>query len=114
MSTSYFQERGPPASRNGLSPASPQVAAASRGVDALSSRITNVLSASYADLEIQGALETLDERSIQNTPESRRNIRLDIQQEVIGCNGEIIKDFGQVAEVGCSLSSNVCFCTEWA
>ncbi|KAJ4992633.1 hypothetical protein SVAN01_02016 [Stagonosporopsis vannaccii] len=109
MSSSYFQERNTPASRNGLSPASPQVGAGSRGADALSSRITNVLSASYADLEIQGALGTLDERSIQNTAETRRNIRLDVQQEVIDCNGEIVKDFGQVAEqlrrIGAAISS---------
>ncbi|KAJ4383247.1 Golgi transport complex subunit 6 [Didymella sp. IMI 355093] len=98
MSTSYFQERGTPASQNGLSPASPQVGTGSRGVNALSSRITSVLSASYADLEIRGALETLDERSIQNTAETRRQIRLDVQREVIECNGEIVKDFGQVAE----------------
>jgi hypothetical protein len=99
MSTSYFQERGIPASQNGLSPASPQVGTGSRGVNALSSRITSVLSASYADLEIRGALETLDERNIQNTAETRRQIRLDVQKEVIECNGEIVKDFGEVAEV---------------
>jgi hypothetical protein len=99
MSTSYFQERGTPVSQNGLSPASPQVGTTSRGVNALSSRITSVLSASYADLEIRGALETIDERKIQNTAETRRQIRLDVQREVIECNGEIVKDFGQVAEV---------------
>ncbi|KAF3051352.1 Golgi transport complex subunit 6 [Didymella keratinophila] len=98
MSTSYFQERGIPASQNGLSPASPQVGTGSRGVNALSSRITSVLSASYADLEIRGALETLDERNIRNTAETRRQIRLDVQKEVIECNGEIVKDFGEVAE----------------
>lgn len=99
MSASYFQERGTPASQNGLSPASPQIGAGSRGVNALSSRITSVLSASYADLEIRGALETIDERKIQNTAETRRQIRLDVQKEVIECNGEIVKDFGEVAEV---------------
>ena len=65
----------------------------------LSARITSVLSASYADLEIRDALETLDARGIQNTQETRRNLRLDIQKEVIQSNAEIIKDFGQVAEV---------------
>lgn len=99
MSTSYFQERGTPASQNGLSPASPQVGYGSRGVNALSSRITSVLSASYADLEIRGALETLDERNVQNTAETRRHLRLDVQKEVIECNGEVVKDFGEVAEV---------------
>lgn len=99
MSAGYFQERGTPASRNGLSPASPQAGVGSRGVNALSSRITSVLSASYADLEIRGALETLDERDIENTAETRRQIRLNVQKEVIECNGEIVKDFGEVAEV---------------
>lgn len=99
MSSSYFQGRGTPASQNGLSPSSPQVGYGSRGVNALSSRISSVLSASYADLEIRGALETLDERGIQNTAETRRQIRLDVQKEVIECNGEIVKDFGEVAEV---------------
>jgi hypothetical protein len=58
-----------------------------------------VLSASYADLEIRDALETLDSRGVENTSETRRQLRLDVQKEVVQCNGEIIKDFGQVAEV---------------
>jgi hypothetical protein len=102
MSVSYFQDRATPASQNGTSPSSPSVAPASRGTNALSSRITSVLSASYADLEIRDALETLDARRVQNTAETRRQLRLDVQKEVIECNGEIIKDFGQVAEVCCN------------
>jgi hypothetical protein len=58
-----------------------------------------VLSASYADLEIRDALETLDSRGVENTSETRRQLRLHVQKEVVQCNGEIIKDFGQVAEV---------------
>lgn len=99
MSVSYFQDRANPASQNGLSPSTPSVAATSRSTNALSTRITNVLSASYADLEIRDALETLDARGVQNTAETRRQLRLDVQKEVIQCNGEIVKDFGQVAEV---------------
>jgi hypothetical protein len=99
MSVSYFQERATPASQDALSPATPSVGAASRGANALSSRITSVLSASYADLEIRDALETLDARGVRNTAETRRQIRLDVQKEVIQCNGEIVKDFGQVAAV---------------
>lgn len=101
MATSYFQERPTPVSQEVLSPASPQVGtgAASRSANALSSRITNVLSASYADLEIRDALETLDTRSVKNTAETRRQIRLNVQKEVIQCNGEIVKDFGEVAAV---------------
>ena len=49
------------------------------------------------------ALETLDARQVHNTAETRRNLRLDAQQELIQCNGEIIRDFGQVAQVRRSL-----------
>jgi hypothetical protein len=101
METSYFQDRNGSAS-DILSPttgvSSPIITTAGRS-NALSSRITSVLSTSYADLDLRDALETLDSRDFTNTPDSRRNLRLDLQQEVIRCNGEIIKDFGQVAEV---------------
>lgn len=96
-STSYFTERNG-AIPDLLSPSTPTTASAPRS-SALSSRITSVLSASYADLDLRDALETLDTRGFQNTQESRRNLRLDLQQEVIKSNGEIIQDFGQVAEV---------------
>lgn len=58
-----------------------------------------MLSASYADLEIRDALDTLDSRGVRNTAETRRQLRLEVQKEVIQCNGEVVKDFGQVAEV---------------
>jgi hypothetical protein len=99
MASNYFQERAPSISQDVLSPITPSVGVSTRSSNALSSRITSVLSASYADLDIRDALETLDARGIQNTPETRRQLRLDIQKEVIQCNGEIVKDFGQVAEV---------------
>ena len=67
--------------------------------NALSHKITNVLSTSYADLEIRDALRTLDKRGIHNTPETRRRLRLDLQKDVIESNGDIVKDFGEVAEV---------------
>lgn len=96
-SASYFTERNG-ATTDLLSPSIPTTVSAPRS-SALSSRITSVLSASYADLDLRDALETLDTRDFQNTQESRRNLRLDLQQEVIKSNGEIIQDFGQVAEV---------------
>ena len=99
MSTSYFQEGVAPVSQDAFSPASLSIGTASRGANALSTRITGVLSASYADLEIRDALETLDSRGVQNTAETRRQLRLDVQKEVIQCNGDIIRDFGEVAEV---------------
>ena len=66
---------------------------------ALSNKLTSILSTSFADGEIREVLKTLDARKIQNSADTRRNLRLDVQKEVIDCNGDIIKDFGQVAEV---------------
>ena len=79
-------------------PLSSSTAGAAR-VNALSSKISSVLSTSYADREIRDALEILDERGLQDTAQARRRLKLDVQKEVIDCNGEIIKDFSQVAEV---------------
>lgn len=81
------------------SPLSPTGAAVPRST-ALSNKLNSVLSASYADSDIRGALEILDGRGIQNTPETRRQLRLDVQKEVIDSNGKIVQDFGKVAEVG--------------
>jgi hypothetical protein len=100
MADAYLQDRN--GASEVLSPSASSSASALGAVpraSALSSRITSVLSASYADLDIRDALQTLDARGFQSTQESRRNLRLDLQQEVIQCNGEIVRDFGQVAEV---------------
>jgi len=67
--------------------------------NALSSKLTSILSASYADLDIRDALEALDARHVNNTADTRRNLRLDVQKEMIDCNAGIIQDFGQVAKV---------------
>lgn len=66
-------------------------------LSALNSKITSILSSSLANIEIRDALEALDTRKIQNTPATRRNLRLDLQQDVITSNAEIISDFGTVA-----------------
>lgn len=99
MSTSSLQDRGTSPSQDSLNATPSTGLTVPRGVTALSSRITSVLSASYADLEIRDAIDTLDACGVQNTAETRRQLRLDMQKEVIQCNGEIVKDFGQVAEV---------------
>ena len=67
--------------------------------NALSNKITSVLSASYADSEIRNALGLLDARGTINTTETRRNLKLDAQKQVIDCNAAILDEFGQVAEV---------------
>lgn len=65
----------------------------------LSAKVTSVLSASYADSDIRDALGLLDQRGLANTPEIRRQLRLDVQKDVIDSNGAIIREFGCVAEV---------------
>ena len=66
---------------------------------ALFNKVTSVLSTSYADPDIRDAIDILDSRGFRNTPVARRKLRLQFQKEVIDCNGEVIDEFGQVAEV---------------
>jgi len=101
MSTDYFLAKRPSVS-NGFetSPLSPTTPTnASRANTALSSKVSSVLAASYADLEIRDALSLLDLRGVENNAKTRRQLRLDIQKDVIESNGDIIKEFGHVAEV---------------
>ncbi|KAL8873822.1 MAG: hypothetical protein Q9174_000780 [Haloplaca sp. 1 TL-2023] len=76
---------------------------------ALSNKLNGVLSVSYTDSEISDALRLLDHRNAINTPHLRRNLRLDLQKDVIESNASIVKDFGQVAEqlkrIGSSIAS---------
>lgn len=76
-----------------------------KGPAPLASKVTTVLSTSYSDTEFRDALALLDERAIRNDAETRRQIRMDLQKEVIDSNGEIISEFGRVAEVGSSYRS---------
>jgi hypothetical protein len=88
------------------SPTSPQALRS----NPLSSKVTSVLSASYADSDIRDALSLLDKRGLENNAETRRQLRLDVQKDVIESNGDIIREFGHVAEVRqvppCSKSNN--------
>jgi hypothetical protein len=119
MSTSYLQDRAGSASLHTpgttSSPRSPPTPSAPRS-NALQNRITAVLSASYADLEIRDALAVFDDRKLANTAEGRRNLRVDVQEELIQCNGEIVQDFGQVAQqlkrIGAAISSLNDSCAE--
>ena len=104
--TSYFTHVGSSSGRSPAgtpsspvsSPISPNPVSSHRS-NALSKRVTSVLSASYADTDIRDALETLSLRGIHNSPETRRHLRLDVQAEMIDCNADIVRDFGKVAEV---------------
>jgi conserved oligomeric Golgi complex subunit 6 len=83
----------------------PQTPSTPRGITPLTSKVTSVLSTTHSDTEFRDALALLDERGIQNDAETRRRVRLDLQKEVIDSNGEVIAEFGRVAEVG----SNICY-----
>ena len=90
-----------------VSPSTPSIPTSPRiGSHPLSSKVTTILSASYADSEFREALSQLDARHVQNTPETRRQLRLDLQKEVINSNGDIINEFGKVSEVRALLTSN--------
>ena len=121
MSNPYFDRVISPMNESGgslLSPTTPSASTFSGASksNALQNRITSVLSASYADLEIRDALAILDDRGLQNTAETRRNLRLDVQDELVQCNGEIVHDFGKVAEqlkrIGTAISNLNASCVE--
>lgn len=78
----------------------PSAAAGSKGLTPLASRVTSVLSNSYSDTEFREALALLDGRHVLNDAETRRQIRMSLQKEVIDNNGNIVGEFGKVAEVG--------------
>ncbi|KKA29275.1 hypothetical protein TD95_002516 [Thielaviopsis punctulata] len=70
-----------------------------RGIsNPLTSKVTSVLSTSFADSEFRDTLALLDSRNVVNTPETRRQLRLNLQREVIDGNGMIIDNFGAVAD----------------
>lgn len=83
------------------SPLSPDTDGLSpKRTNALSTKLTSVLSSSYTDYEIRDALRILDQRGITNDEDTRRNLKAYAQKEVIDCNAKIVDDFGKVAEVG--------------
>lgn len=117
MASPYFSDRvASPAMDSGSSMLSTSTPGLANRSNALQNRITSVLSASYADLEIRDALSMLDERGLQNSAETRRNLRLDVQEELIQCNGEVVQDFGKVAEqlerIGTAIASLNNSCAE--
>ncbi|KAF5974475.1 oligomeric golgi complex subunit 6 [Fusarium bulbicola] len=76
----------------------PQTPSTPRGITPLTSKVTSVLSTTHSDTEFRDALALFDERGIQNDAETRRRVRLDLQKEVIDSNGEVVAEFGRVAE----------------
>ncbi|KAJ3575489.1 hypothetical protein NPX13_g4014 [Xylaria arbuscula] len=89
----------PPRDATSPGPISPGLSPGSgRATNPISTKVTSVLSTSYADSEFREALVLLDDRGISNSAETRRQLRLDIQKEVIDSNGQIINEFGRVAD----------------
>ena len=78
------------------SPLSPDGASSSsRRANALSMRISTVLSSSYADSELREALRLFDQRRAQ----PGNNLKALAEKEVIDSNAQIVDDFGHVAAV---------------
>ncbi|OAQ66652.1 component of oligomeric golgi complex 6 [Pochonia chlamydosporia 170] len=67
--------------------------------NSLTTKVTAVLSTSFADAEFREALSLLDEKEFANDARNRRQIRIDFHKNVMDCNGVIVDSFGQVAEV---------------
>ncbi|ETI24970.1 hypothetical protein G647_04340 [Cladophialophora carrionii CBS 160.54] len=63
----------------------------------LTTKLTSVLSSSYADHEIRDTLRLLDARGVQNDEDTRRHLKANAQKEVIDCDARIVGDFGHVA-----------------
>ncbi|KAK7745963.1 Golgi transport complex subunit 6 [Cytospora paraplurivora] len=82
----------------GSVPQTPTTASSFKGSNPFSSKVTAVLATSYADSEFRDALSLLDDRGIKNSAAIRRQVRLQIQKEVIDSNGDIIGEFGRVAD----------------
>lgn len=74
--------------------------------NALTSKLTSVLSSSYADSEIRDALRVFDGRYGRNELGSDFDLKYETQREVIEANARIIKDFSEVAKVRMPLQMN--------
>lgn len=98
-STSFEEGLGSPLDGTATPPTPHGSASSSVKVSAVSSKITTLLSSSFADSDVRDAVAILDARGVTNGAETRRNLRQDAQKEVIDCNAEIVADLGKVAEV---------------
>lgn len=114
MTSTYFEEVIESPHDGTATPSTPFGSASSSAkASAISSKITTLLSSSFADADIRDALAILDARGVKNNAETRRNLRQDAQKEIIDCNAEIVADFGTVAEVW-HLTSSSALCSQKA
>jgi conserved oligomeric Golgi complex subunit 6 len=71
----------------------------SKRANALSTKLTTVLSTPYADSEIREALRLFDLQDLGADEQNGRNLKALAEKEVIDANARIVEDFGSVAEV---------------
>lgn len=67
--------------------------------NALTNKLTRVLSSSYADTEIRDALRLFDARYGHKGGDDDLDLRYEAQREMIEANAQIVNDFSRVAEV---------------
>ena len=65
----------------------------------LSTKLTNVLSSSYADSEIRDALRIFEKRYGHSDLDRDFDLRYQTQKEIVETNAKIVDDFSQVAKV---------------
>lgn len=97
-SPSVGNDNGPQTPHTPGTPQTPSISSSVKGSNAFSSKITAVLAASYADSDFRDALSLLDERDTTNSAATRRQLRLNLQKEVIESNGDIVSEFGKVSD----------------
>ncbi|KAK5105544.1 Golgi transport complex subunit 6 [Lithohypha guttulata] len=66
--------------------------------NALTNKLTRVLSSSYADTEIRDALRLFDARYGHKGGDDDLDLRYEAQREMIEANAQIVNDFSRVAE----------------
>lgn len=62
-------------------------------------RLVAVLAAPFSDSDIRDALIILDKHFVENSAESRRQLRSSVQADVIASNAQIIRDFSLISKV---------------
>lgn len=79
--------------------ANPVPSTYSRSSNPLLSRVTEVLSTSYADAEFRQTLQLVDERQVHSDSKARRGLKLALHRELLEQNASILREFGKVVEV---------------
>lgn len=70
-------------------------------------KVASILSTSYSDNDFRDAILLADQRAAGSNVKKRRQLRLDLLGEAIGCNGEIVEEMGLVAEVCCQPAHSI-------